>query len=64
MKYTAEIEEGKITLRVARDGDRTVSGKGAKPIIDINTDKLTAVAPALKYITLHVGKNLITGRPE
>lgn len=68
-KFTAEITGRTITLRAGKNSnaellERTVSGKGEKPIIDINTDILTQIAPAQSYITLQVSKGILVGQPE
>jgi len=63
-RFTAEIKSAQITLRTSEDGERKVSGKGSKPIIDINTDKLTVVAPAQSHIELRVGQGIIQGQPS
>jgi hypothetical protein len=61
MTITRVRSQNYIHLRAQPDGDRKVSGKGTKPIIDINTDILRTLAPAGDYIRLNVSQGSIVG---
>lgn len=57
-QFTCELTATAITLRADANGNRRVSGKGERPIIDITGDQLNAFA--FKPLSLVADKGTIT----
>lgn len=58
-RYNKEFGNGEIILRRADDGKAKIAGTDTRPIVDMNTVKISAALPGAERVNIRITKNEI-----